>query len=140
MAKYSETLTDHVMAPRNSGVLESPDLAGHAGTLGRGPFMVVFLKLEQDRIVAAKYQTYGCGPTISSGSMLTEMIVGRTIAECLEFTVENLIEALDGVPPDELHCPALAIGCSEMPCRGGQQTSARQRGSLDWCFIRRFRE
>ena len=38
------------------------------------------------------------------------MIVGRTIAECRELTVENLIDALDGVPPDKLHCPALAIG------------------------------
>jgi len=110
MARYSETLTEHVMAPRNSGVLENPDLTGHAGTPGRGAFMVLLLKLEEDRIEAAKYQTYGCGPTIASGSMLTEMIAGRTIAECRELTVENLIEALDGVPPDKLHCPALAIG------------------------------
>jgi nitrogen fixation protein NifU and related proteins len=42
--------------------------------------------------------------------MLTEMIAGRSVAECRELTVENLIEALDGMPPDKLHCPALAIG------------------------------
>jgi NifU-like protein involved in Fe-S cluster formation len=58
----------------------------------------------------AKYHTVGCGPTIASGSMLTEMIAGRSVAECRELTVENLIEALDGMPPDKLHCPALAIG------------------------------
>ncbi len=110
MAKFSEILTEHVMAPRNGGVLQNPDLTGHAGSPGRGPFMVLFLKLEQDQAVAAKYQTYGCGPTIASGSMLTELIVGRTIAECRELTVEDLIQALDGVPPDKLHCPALAIG------------------------------
>jgi nitrogen fixation NifU-like protein len=110
MAKFSETLTEHVMAPRNSGVLQTPDLTGHAGSPGRGPFMVLFLKLDDDRIAVAKYQTYGCGPTIASGSMLTEMIAGRTIAECRELTVEDLIQALDGVPPDKLHCPALAIG------------------------------
>ena len=111
MAKYSEMLTEHVMQPRNSGVLENPDLSGHAGTPGRGAFMVLYLRLSGDRVAAAKYQTYGCGPTIASGSMLTEMIVGRTIAECLALSVEDLIEALDGVPPDKLHCPALAIGC-----------------------------
>ena len=110
MARYSEMLTEHVMAPRNSGVLEKPDLAGHAGTPGRGAFMVLFLKLEGDRVAAAKYQTYGCGPTIASGSMLTEMVVGRTIAECDALTVEDLTQALHGVPPDKLHCPALAIG------------------------------
>jgi nitrogen fixation protein NifU and related proteins len=51
-----------------------------------------------------------CGPTIASGSMLTEMIAGKSIVECRELTAENLIEALDGMPPDRLHCPALAIG------------------------------
>lgn len=60
--------------------------------------------------MAAQYQTYGCGPTIASGSMLTELIVERSIAECRKLSVRDLIEALDGVPPDKLHCPALAIG------------------------------
>ena len=110
MGKYSETLTEHVMAPRNGGSIENPDLTGHAGSPGRGAFMILYLKIEDDRIAAAKYHTVGCGPTIASGSMLTEMIRGKSIAECRELTVENLIEALDGVPPDKLHCPALAIG------------------------------
>jgi nitrogen fixation NifU-like protein len=110
MGKYSETLTEHVMAPRNGGSLEEPDLTGHSGAPGRGAFMILYLKMQDDQISAAKYHTIGCGPTIASGSMLTEMVVGRTIAECRELTVENLIEALDGVPPDKLHCPALAIG------------------------------
>lgn len=72
--------------------------------------MIVFLRVQNGRIVAAKYHTIGCGPTIASGSMLTELIAGRTIAECGEFTTDELIEALDGVPPDKLHCPALAVG------------------------------
>ena len=110
MARYSETLTDHVMAPRNGGTIEGADLLGHAGTPGRGAFMILCLKVNDGRISAAKYHTIGCGPTIASGSMLTEMIIGKPIAECREFTVENLIEALDGMPPDKLHCPALAIG------------------------------
>jgi nitrogen fixation protein NifU and related proteins len=110
MGKYSETLTEHVIAPRNGGVIENADLTGHAGTPGRGAFMILYLRLQDERVTAAKYHTIGCGATIASGSMLTEMVVGRAIAECRELTVENLIEALDGVPPDELHCPALAIG------------------------------
>jgi nitrogen fixation NifU-like protein len=109
MGKYSETLTDHVMSPRNCGVMESPDLTGHAGAPGRGAFMILFLRVDDDRVAAAKYHTAGCGLTIASGSMLTELIVGRTLAECAELTAEKLIEALDGVPPDKLHCPALAI-------------------------------
>ncbi len=72
--------------------------------------MILYLKVQDERIAAAKYHTVGCGPTIASGSMLTEMVNGKLIAECSELTVEDLIEALDGVPPDKLHCPALAIG------------------------------
>jgi len=71
--------------------------------------MILFLKLRDDRIAAAKYHTVGCGPTIAAASMLTELIVGRTVGECRELTAERLIEALDGVPLDKLHCPALAI-------------------------------
>jgi nitrogen fixation NifU-like protein len=109
MGKYSETMMDHVMAPRNGGVMESPDLTGHAGTPGRGAFMILFLRLENDRVAGARYHTVGCGPTIACGSALSELVVGRSIDECQALTTENLIEALDGVPPDKLHCPAMAI-------------------------------
>ncbi len=110
MGRFSETLTEHVMAPRNTGVMENPDVTGHAGTPGRGAFLILFLKVQEGRIAAATFQTYGCGPTIAAGSMLTELIVGRTVAECRKLTADDLIAALDGVPPDKLHCPALAIG------------------------------
>ncbi len=87
MGKYSETLTEHVMAPRNGGVIEDAGLTGHAGAPGRGAFMILYLKVEDERIKAAKYHTVGCGPTIASGSMLTEMIAGKSIEECRELTV-----------------------------------------------------
>ena len=109
MGKYSETLTEHAMAPRNGGVMDDPDLTGHAGAPGRGAFLILFLKVRDERIAAAKYHTHGCGPTIASGSMLTDLIVGRTLADCTALTADDLIAALDGVPPDKLHCPALAI-------------------------------
>jgi nitrogen fixation protein NifU and related proteins len=90
-------------------VMEHPDLTGMAGTPGSGPFMILCLRVADGRITESKFQTYGCGPAIAAGSVLTEIIVGRTIEECRELTAEQLIEALDGVPPDKLHCPALAI-------------------------------
>jgi nitrogen fixation NifU-like protein len=119
MGKFSDTLMDHVLSPRNSGVMEAPDLTGVAGTPGRGAFLVLYLKIEGGRIAAARYRTYGCGPTIAAGSMLTELILGRTIGACLELTAEDLIEALDGVPPDKRHCPALAIGALRNALKGG---------------------
>lgn len=58
----------------------------------------------------ARFQTYGCGATIAAGSMLTEMVRQRPVAECLALTEADLIAALEGVPPNKLHGPALAIG------------------------------
>ena len=109
MGKYSDTLMDHFTSPRNSGALESPDVTGHAGAPGRGPFLILYLQIEGTRVVAAKFQTYGCGPTIACGSMLTELIVGRSLEDCSRLTTEMLIASLDGVPAEKLHSPALAI-------------------------------
>ncbi len=109
MGRYSETMMDHVLSPRNGGAMENPDLTGHAGTPGRGAFMILYLKLSEDRVVAAKYHTVGCGPTIACGSMLSELVIGQSIEDCRHFGVDRLVEALDGVPPDKLHCPAMAI-------------------------------
>ncbi len=109
MSKYSDAMMDHVMSPRNGGVMENPTLTGHAGTPGRGAFMILYLDVDSDQIRAAKYHTVGCGPTIACGSALSELVAGRSIEDCRGLTAEHLIEALDGVPPDKLHCPALAI-------------------------------
>jgi nitrogen fixation protein NifU and related proteins len=112
MSKFSEIITmmDHVLSPRNGGVIEHPDLTGHSGTPGKWGFLILFLRVEEGRIGAAKYHTVGCGPTVACGSMLSELVLGRSIEECRELTAEDLIVALDGVPPHKLHCPALAIG------------------------------
>jgi nitrogen fixation NifU-like protein len=110
MGKYSEILMDHFMSPRNNGPMESPDSIGLVGTPGNGPFLVLCVRVNDGVIKEAKYQTYGCGATIACGSMLTQMIVGRSIDECLKLTQDQLIKALDGIPPDKLHSPALAMG------------------------------
>ncbi len=104
MAKYSETLTEHVMTPRNGGVRDAQDLTGHAGAPGQGVFLILFLSVRDGRIAAAKYHTVGCKPTIASGSTLTEMIVERTIPGCRELTVECLMKVPDGAPSDKLRC------------------------------------
>jgi nitrogen fixation protein NifU and related proteins len=109
MSRYSETLMEHFSSPRNSGHLDCPDLIGHVGMPGQGPFFILYLRVRAGRIEAAKFQTYGCGSTIASGSMLTEMIAGRTVEDCRAITTERLVEALDGVPPDKLHSPTMAV-------------------------------
>jgi nitrogen fixation NifU-like protein len=110
MGRYSDILMGHFMAPRNSGCMTEPDRIGLCGQPGDGPFMLLFLRLRDGRILDAMFKTFGCGPTIASGSMLTEMIKGRSVSECLTLTPENVADALGGVPPDKAYGPALAIG------------------------------
>ncbi len=110
MSDYSEILMDHFSRPRNQGPMENPDRIGLVGTPGNGPYMLLSVRLKEGKIIEAAFQTYGCGASIASGSMLTVMIVNRLTNECLQITPEQLIDALGGVPPNKLHAPALAVG------------------------------
>ena len=130
MGQYSDVPVEHVMAPRNRGVMENPDLTGHAGAPAHGASLILFLKVCDDRVIAAKYQTHGCGPTIASRSMLTEPIVGRTIAECREPTADDPIAAPDGVPPEKLHRPALAIAALKDALRERRPPTGSETGYL----------
>ncbi|MBT5304531.1 MAG: iron-sulfur cluster assembly scaffold protein, partial [Candidatus Scalindua sp.] len=73
-----------------------------------GDVMRLYLKVEGDKIVEAKFKTFGCGAAIATSSMSTEMIVGKTLDEALEVTNEAVAEALDGLPPNKMHCSVLA--------------------------------
>jgi len=96
------------MHPRNVG--EIPDASG-VGTVGNvicGDVMKMFLKIENNVIVDAKFKTYGCGAAISTSSMVTEMVKGRTVDEALKISNRAVAEALGGLPPVKMHCSVLA--------------------------------
>lgn len=114
MGRFSEALMDHFNDPRNSGSLNSPDRTGLSGEPGRGPYLAVDLKLDGETVVAARFRTHGCGASIAAGSMLTEMVIGRTIAECLRLTPEDLSMELGGFPPDKQHCPVMAVAALQV--------------------------
>jgi nitrogen fixation protein NifU and related proteins len=118
MGQFSDTLMDHFNSPRNSGRIENPDLVGLAGTPGNGPYIALYLRLDETWIVESGFQTHGCGVSIACGSMLTELITNRSVAECLELTPEVLSEALEGVPATKLHCPILAIAALKEALKG----------------------
>jgi nitrogen fixation NifU-like protein len=109
MGNLSDTFMDHFTSPRNSGALESPDFVGRAGAPGQGPFLILYLRVDGGCVAESKFQTYGCGATIAAGSALTELLSRRPVADCRGLTQQDIAEALDGVPPDKLHGPALAI-------------------------------
>ncbi len=105
---YSDKVMDHFMHPRNMGEIENPSGVGEVGNPACGDVMRLYLKIEDGKIVDAKFKTFGCGAAIASSSMTTELIKGKTIDEALRISNEAVAEALGGLPPAKKHCSVLA--------------------------------
>lgn len=104
---YSKKLMDHFQNPRNVGEMTDADGVGIEGNPTCGDVMKLFIKVKDDKIVDAKFQTFGCGAAIAVSSMITEMAKNKTLDEALGITKESVAEALDGMPPQKMHCSNL---------------------------------
>lgn len=109
MALYNDIVMDNFLNPKNVGELESPDGTGVYGSPVCGDMMQIQIKVdENDKIVDAKFKTFGCGSAIASSSMATSMIIGKSVEEALELTNKQIINELGGLPPVKVHCSVLA--------------------------------
>ncbi|KYK27055.1 MAG: iron-sulfur cluster assembly scaffold protein [Candidatus Proteinoplasmatales archaeon SG8-5] len=105
---YSEKVMDHFMNPRNLGELENADGVGEVGNPTCGDLMKIFIKVENDKIIDIKFQTFGCGAAIATSSMVTELAKGKSLDEALEITRDDVATNLEGLPPLKMHCSNLA--------------------------------
>ena len=105
---YSEKVVEHFTNPRNVGEIENADGIGQVGNSVCGDIMKIYLKIEDDVIVDAKFKTFGCGAAIATSSMATELIKGKKLEEALLLTNDAVVQALDGLPPIKIHCSVLA--------------------------------
>lgn len=105
---YSEKVMEHFTSPHNVGVLEDYNAVGEVGNAHCGDIMRMYLKIEDDIIKDASFKTFGCCAAIASSSVATDMIKGMTIDEALKLKNEDVVEALDGLPPVKIHCSVLA--------------------------------
>ncbi|MDO9539201.1 MAG: Fe-S cluster assembly scaffold protein NifU [Methanocalculus sp.] len=105
---YSEKVMDHFMNPRNQREIPDADGIGEVGNQKCGDIMRIFLKIRDGRVEDASFQTFGCGAAVASSSMATEMILGKTLEEAWEISNKAVAEALEGLPPQKLHCSVLA--------------------------------
>lgn len=105
---YSDKVMDHFNHPRNVGEIPDASGVGNVGNPICGDVMRMYLKIENDVIVDAKFKTFGCGAAIATSSMVTEMVKNKTIAEALKISNKAVAEALGGLPPVKMHCSVLA--------------------------------
>jgi nitrogen fixation NifU-like protein len=105
---YTDKVMDHFQNPRNVGEIANANGVGEVGNAVCGDIMKIYLQVEDNRIVDVKFKTFGCGAAIATSSMVTEMVKGKTLEEALEITNQAVAEALDGLPPQKMHCSNLA--------------------------------
>jgi nitrogen fixation NifU-like protein len=105
---YNDTVMDHFLNPRNMGDVQEADGVGEVGAAACGDIMKISLKIRDGKIEDARFKTFGCGSAIASSSMATELIKGRTLAEAKNFSNQEVVDALGGLPPVKIHCSVLA--------------------------------
>lgn len=105
---YNEKVMDHFSNPRNVGQIENANGVGEVGNSKCGDIMKIYLKVEDNIIKDVKFQTFGCGAAVATSSMVTEMVMGKSIDDALEISNKAVAEALGGLPAQKLHCSNLA--------------------------------
>ena len=107
---YTDAVLEHYNNPKNVGSLDKTAADVGTGLVGApecGDVMKLQIRVENDRIVDAKFKTFGCGSAIASSSLATEWVKGKTINEAFEIKNTEIVEEL-ALPPVKIHCSVLA--------------------------------
>lgn len=108
--RYSATLLDHFLNPRNAGMMRDPDGTGEEEYEGCGDLTRFFVRVRDGRAVEIRFQTYGCGPTIAAASMASELARGRAVDDLCRLKAQDIEIALEGLPEDRKHAAEVAAG------------------------------
>ena len=105
---YNQKVLDAFAHPQNVGEIENPDGEGTVGNATCGDIIRITLSIVDDVIVDAKFQTFGCAAAIATSSTATQMIIGMKVEDALKVTNAKVVEYLEGLPPQKIHCSVLA--------------------------------
>ncbi len=132
MAKYPAFLLEHFQNPRNVGEISNPDGVGTVGNASCGDIMQMYIRVNGERILEAKFKTFGCGAAIATSSILTERIKGTTLDEALRISEETSKEVLSQLPEEKIPCfilatDALKLAIEEYRCK---QSGLHDKGGV----------
>ena len=105
---YNKKVMEAFSNPQNVGEIENPDGFGKVGNATCGDIMQITLRIENDIIKDAKFKTFGCAAAVATSSTATQMVIGMTVEEALKLTNAKVVEELEGLPPQKIHCSVLA--------------------------------
>lgn len=138
MWDYTDKVKDLFLNPKNVGEIEDADAVGEAGSIACGDALKLTLKIDgNERITDAKFKTFGCASAIASSSILTEMILGKTIKEAAKITNRDIAENLGGLPEEKMHCSVMGMEALEAAIenfRGKPATKVETGEIICKCF------
>ena len=117
---YSPTLIDHFRNPRNAGMMRDPDGVGESEYQECMDLARFYLRVEGGRVVEARFQTYGCGPTLAASSAATELAVGQRLEELAELSQARIEAAVGGLPDERRHAARVVGSALRAAARDAQ--------------------
>jgi nitrogen fixation NifU-like protein len=106
---YTDKVIEHFSNPRNIGIIKDPSVLAQVGSPECGDSLLLTMNIDNERIVDIKYKIIGCGAAIATSSVTSEMALNKTLDEALLISDDAVVEALDGLPNEKVHCSLLAV-------------------------------